>query len=162
MTLAGLLAKTLSHFYLFYDIFVGGEKMTIKEFFRRYAEAQTRLEVLKYQLKYLDCAKIQTTLTSEAKVQGGRISKRDDKIISDVYKKEQLEYQIAMLDFEVSRVEHAFKVFGEDGPYSARILKRKYINCHSLSKIANDLNLPYSRVKKILKDTEELLSCLLD
>lgn len=136
--------------------------MTIKEFFKKYAEAKTRLEGLKCQLKYLDSPGVYTTTTNEVRVKGGKDYKKEDKIIKNICQREQLEYEIAMLNFEVSRVEHAFKVIGEDGPYSARILKRKYIYCHSINKIANDLNLPPSRVKKVLKDTEELLSCLLD
>lgn len=161
MTLAGLLPNVESLFF-FSDKFVGGGRMTIKDFFKRYAEAQTRLEGLKCQLKYLDCPKIYTSTTSGMRVQGGKISKKEDEIIGLAHKRERLEYEIAMLDFEVSRVEHAFKIVGEDGHYSARILKRKHINCHSINKIANDFNLPPSKVKKILKNTEDLLSCLLD
>lgn len=136
--------------------------MTIKEFFRKYAEAQTRLEGLKCQLKFLDYTGINMGTVHDVKVQGGKSIKEEDKIIGDIQRRERLEYEIAMLEFEVSRVEHAFRVIGEDGPYSARILKRKHINCHSINKIANDFNFPPSKVKKILKNTEDLLSCLLD
>lgn len=136
--------------------------MTIKGFFRKYAEAQTRLEGLKCQLKILDYTGINIGTVHDVKVKGGKSIKEEDKIIGDIQRRERLEYEIAMLEFEVSRVEHAFKIIGENGLYSARILKRKYINCHSINKIANDFNLPPSKVKKILKNTEDLLSCLLD
>lgn len=136
--------------------------MTIKEFFRKHAADQARLTDLKYRLKVIDCPRVATTRTKQVKVQGGKSIKEEDKFIGNDRKREQLEYEIAMLEFEVSRVENALKAIGEDGPYSARMLKRKYINCHSINKIATDFDLSYSKVKKILKDTEKMLLWLIN
>lgn len=136
--------------------------MTIKEFFRKYAADQTRLAELQYQLKALGSPQVAITRANQVKVQGGKGLKQEDKIIKHDRKREQLEYEIAMLEYEVSRVENALRVIGEDGLYSTRILKRKYVNCHSINKIAIDLGLSYSKVKKILNDTEKMLLWLIN
>ena len=130
--------------------------MTIKEFFRKYAANQTKLDNLKYQLKALDCPRVAITQTHKVRVQGGKAIKEEDKFIRNDRKRAQLEYEIAMLEYEIARAEGALKALGDDGLYSARILKRKYLNCHSINKIATDLGLSYSKVKKKLNDTEKM------
>lgn len=135
--------------------------MTIKEFFRKYAADQTRLAELQYQLKALDSPQVAITRANQVKVQGGKGLKQEDKIIKHDRKREQLEYEIAMLEFEVAHTENALRVVGDDRLYSVRILKRRYLQCHSINKIANDLGVSPSKVKKTLKETEEMLLYLI-
>ena len=135
--------------------------MTIKGFFRKYAQDQARLEELQYRLKTLDASQVATTRVNHMKVQGGKVLKQDDKIIKFDQKREQLEYEIEMAQFEVMHAENVLRAIGEDGIYSARYLKRRYLQCDSVNKIANDFGVSPSRAKKILKETEDLMLCLI-
>ncbi len=135
--------------------------MTIKEFFRKYVKDQTKLEELQYQLKKLDAPQVATTRMNPVKVQGGKGLKQDDKVIKFDQKREQLEYEIEMAQFEVMHAENVLKAIGDDGIYSVRYLKRRYLQCDSINKIAIDFGVSPGKVKKILKDTEDLMLCLI-
>lgn len=136
--------------------------MTVKEFFRKLKADQSKLVVLKCRLEMLDSNQISITRADPIKVQGGRRRKQEDKIIMTECKRKEIEREIAMLEFEVEYADHALRSIKESENFSSRILKRKYIDGHSINKIANDFNLSPSKVKKILNDTERVLLCLID
>ena len=135
--------------------------MTIKDFFRKYATDQAKLEELQYQLKKLDAPQVATTRMKHVKVQGGKGLKQDDKVIKFEQKREQLEYEIEMAQFEVMHAENVLKAIGDDGIYSVRYLKRRYLQCDSVNKIAQDFGVSPSKVKKVLRETEDLMLCLI-
>ncbi len=131
--------------------------MTAEKFFKKYIRDQEKLKELKYQLARLDDDVIRTTQLRQDKVQTSIQNKLDERIYDREGLRARLEHDIYWLEFDIRSFEMAMSQVGDRDGYRVTYLKRHYLDKHTISKIARDFGISTTKVKRIMKETEELL-----
>lgn len=139
---------------------MSGTNTTVEEFFQDYLINQKELASLKYQLSILDDDMIRTTYFKHDLTKGNGKSHLDERICDRVSMKEELILDIQWLEFEINRAERIMSNIGDKDGFRISYLKRYYLDNQSHHKIATSYGISLSKLKRIMKETEELL-CLL-
>lgn len=132
------------------------EMLTAKEVFKEYHEYKRRLNELEYQLASIDDDVIQTTSFRFDKVKVSRVYRLDERVYNRQELKERLEQEIYWTRCRIERIDLALESIGQYIGHNVLYLKRRYIEMHSISKIARDFNTTVAKVNRVLKRTEEL------
>lgn len=131
--------------------------MTAEKFFQKYVRNREKLKELKYQLARLDDDVIRTTQFRHDKVQTSIQNKLDERIYDREGLKTRLEHDIYWLEFDIQSFEMAMSQVGDKDGYKITYLKRHYLDKHNISRIARDFGVSTTKVKRIMKQTEEFL-----
>lgn len=134
--------------------------LTAEIFFQKYVKDQEKLREREYQLARLDDDVISTTQFRHDKVQTSMQNHLDERLYNREEMKERLQFEVQWLKFEVDRAEMIMVQIGDRERYRISYLKRRYLEKHSYSKIARYYGVSDSKVRKVMKDTEELLCYL--
>ena len=126
--------------------------MTAEKFFQKYIRNQEKLKELKYRLARLDDDVIRTTQLRQDKIQISIQNKLDERIYNREGLRTRLEHDIYWLEFDIQSFEMAMSQVGDKDGYRVTYLKR-----HCISRIARDFGVSTTKVKRIMKQTEELL-----
>ena len=134
--------------------------LSVEMFFQKYMRDQEKLKELRYRLARLDDDVIHTTQFRQDKVQTTRQNHLDERLYNREEMKERLQVEIQWLKFEVDRAEMMMAQIGDRDRYRISFLKRRYLEKQSYGKIARDYGLSDSKVKRVIKETEEFLCFL--
>lgn len=134
--------------------------MTAEKFFQKYVQDQEKLKELEYRLARLDDDVIKTTQFRHDKVQTTRQNHLDERMYNREEMRERLQLQIQWIKFEVDRTESIMNQIGDRERYRISYLKRRYLDNYSYHKIACYYGVSDSKVRKVMKETEELLCYL--
>ncbi|MDE5977302.1 MAG: hypothetical protein K2G70_02390 [Turicibacter sp.] len=135
-------------------------ELTAEVFFQKYLRNQEKLKELEYRLACLDDVVIQTTQYRQDKVQTTARNHIDQRVYNRKELKERLEWDIQWIKFDIGHAEMVMAQIGDKEQYRISYLKRRYLDKHSYNKIATNYGLSVSKVKRIMKETEELLCYL--
>ena len=103
---------------------------------------------------------ISTTQFRHDKVQTSMQNHLDERLYNREEMKERLEFEVQWIKFEVDRAEMIMAQIGDTDRHRISYLKRRYLEKHSYSKIARYYGVSDSKVRKVMKETEELLCYL--
>lgn len=134
--------------------------MTAEKFFEKYVRDQERLKELEYQLARLDDDIIRTSVIQQDKVQITKKNKLNERVYNREEIRGRLQWEIQWIKFEVDRSESIMNQIGDRDRYRISYLKRMYLDKYSYHKIACYYGVAGSKVRKVMKDTEELLCYL--
>lgn len=134
--------------------------MTAEKFFQKYVQDQEKLKELEYRLARLDDDVIKTTQFRHDKVQTTRQNHLDERMYNREEMRERLQLEIQWIKFEVDRTESIMNQIGDRERYRISYLKRRYLANYSYHKIAYYYGVSDSKVRKVMKETEELLCYL--
>lgn len=134
-----------------------GKELTAEIFFKTYLRNREKLKELEYQLARMDDAIIQTTQYRHDKVQATARNHTEQRIYNRQEVKKRLEWDAKCVKIDIEHAEKAMQQVGDGDRYRISFLKRRYLDKHSYNKIATNYGLGVSKVKRIMKETEELL-----
>ena len=134
--------------------------MTAEKYFPKYVQDQEKLKELEYRLARLDDDVIKTTQFRHDKVQTTRQNHLDERMYNREEMRERLQLEIQWIKFEVDRTESIMNQIGDRERYRISYLKRRYLANYSYHKIACYYGVSDSKVRKVMKETEELLCYL--
>lgn len=136
------------------------KEITAESFFQKYVRDRAQLKELEYRLARLDDDMIKTTQFRHDKVQTSMKNHLDERLYNCEEMKERLQFEIQWLKFEVDRAEMIMAQIGDRDRYRISYLKRRYLEKQSYSKIARDYGISDTKVKRVMKETEEFLCFL--
>lgn len=131
--------------------------MTAEKLFQKYIRNQEKLKELKFQLARLDDDVIRTTQFRQDKVRTSIQNQLDERIYNREGLRARLEHDIYWLEFDIRSFEMAMSQVGDSDRYKITYLKRRYLDKHTFSRIASDFGISTSKLKRVMKETEELL-----
>ncbi|MFR3814768.1 MAG: hypothetical protein ACLTXC_01640 [Turicibacter sp.] len=137
-----------------------GKEITAEVFFQKYVRDQEMLKELEYQLARLDDDVIHTSYFRQDKVQTTIQNRLDERVYNREGMRVRLENEIQWTKFEIEHAELLMRQIGDKDRYRISYLKRRYLEKHSVSKIARDYGVSDSKVRRVMKETEELLCYL--
>lgn len=137
-----------------------GKEMTAEMFFQKYMRNQEKLKELEYQFARLDDDIIHTSYFRQDKVQTTLHNRLDERVYNREEMKARLNNEIQWTKFEIESAEILMNQIGNRDGYCMMYLKRRYLDKHSMSKIARDFGVSTTKVNKAMKQTEELLCYL--
>lgn len=134
--------------------------MTAEKFFQKYVRDQEKLKELEYRLARLDDDVIQISCFKHDKVQTTMQNRLDERVYNREEMREGLKFDIQWTAFEVQSAEMLMNQIGNRDGYCMIYLKRHYLDKHSINKIAKDFGCSNTKIKNVMKKTEELLCYL--
>lgn len=134
-----------------------GNELTAEFFFKTYLRNREKLRELEYELARIDDVIIQTTQYRYDKVQASLRNHTERRIHNRQEVKARLEWKVEQVKSEIDRAERAMRIVGDNDEYRISYLKRRYIDKHSYNKIATNYGIGVTKVKRIIKETEEIL-----
>ena len=137
-----------------------GEEMTAEIFFQKYVRNQEKLKELEYQFARLDDDIIHTSYFRQDKVQTTLHNRLDERVYNREEMRARLHNEIQWTKFEIESAEILMSHIGDKDRYRISYLKRRYLEKHSISKIARDFGVSDSKIRRVMKETEELLCYL--
>ncbi len=131
--------------------------LTAELFFQKYVRNKEELKELEYRLARLKEASVQTTHYRHDKVQTSVNNHADKHIYDRKERIRELEVKIQWVKLDINSAEIAMGQVGDGDRYRISFLKRRYLDKYSYNKIATNYGVSDSKVKRIMKETEELL-----
>lgn len=133
-------------------------EIEVEDVFYAYKRTKEKLNNLQYQLRMLEVERV-TTVTNK---NGVKKEKRDTsfKFADKVHQRESIQAEIYYTETAVACFEHMINTIGEHGNWSGRYLRQRYLDKMSVNKIATANGVAYSKVKRVLAETERLFLSL--